>query len=335
MMIRYLKPCLSPWICRILAGAAGLLGALLAGAAWGWRRGRAGAARAQPGEKERAEDEDQALAAQATQAKSEFLASRGRPARTPGGRTPGARTPGGRTPGGRTPGARTPGGRTPGGRTPAALNVGRFQGAPEGPDQELPGAAAGPWDRAAGNRIRRTQHFVRMLAHQLQHHPRFSGFLSDQVVDLLFQAAPLHDLGRAEDPGRLPRQPGPDPVKSLPPQPVRGLEAIEAADRQLAPPLAFLDLAKAMAGGHHERWDGTGFPLGLRGDAIPIPARLMAVAGSYDELISRQDGGPGLAHAEAVRVLAAGRGSRFDPAVLDAFLRIAEGFRAVATRFPG
>jgi len=315
MMIRYLKPCLSPWICRILAGAAGLLGALLAGAAWGWRRGRAGAARAQPGEKERAEDEDQALAAQATQAKSEFLASRGRPARTPG--------------------ARNPVGRTPVGRTPAALNVGRFQGAPEGPDQELPGAAAEPWDRAAGNRIRRTQHFVRMLAHQLQHHPRFSGFLSDRVVDLLFQAAPLHDLGRAEDPGRLPRQPGPDPVKSLPPQPVRGLEAIEAADRQLAPPLAFLDLAKAMAGGHHERWDGTGFPLGLRGDAIPIPARLMAVAGSYDELISRQDGGPGLTHAEAVRVLAAGRGSRFDPAVLDAFLRIAEGFRAVATRFPG
>ena len=96
---------------------------------------------------------------------------------------------------------------------------------------------------------------------------------------------------------------------------------------------AFLQMAQEIAYSHQERWDGAGYPEGLTGDAIPISARLMAVADVYDALISWRIYKPAMSHEEAVRIIREGRGNHFDPDIVDAFLEITDEFQAIAAQF--
>jgi len=84
-----------------------------------------------------------------------------------------------------------------------------------------------------------------------------------------------------------------------------------------------LSMAKDIVYTHHEKWDGTGYPEGLRGDAIPIPGRIMAVVDVYDACTTRRLYMPSLTQDEAVALILKGRGTHFDPAVVDAFLVVA------------
>lgn len=95
----------------------------------------------------------------------------------------------------------------------------------------------------------------------------------------------------------------------------------------------FLRIARELILGHHERWDGKGYPHGLAGEAIPLPGRLMAVADVYDALISRRVYKPGFSHADAVDIIREGRGTHFDPVIVDAFLAIADQFHQIAQTY--
>lgn len=112
-----------------------------------------------------------------------------------------------------------------------------------------------------------------------------------------------------------------------------GLETIAAAEKLLGAPSSFLSVARQIACSHHEKWDGSGYPHALSGEAIPLPARLMAVADVYDALISRRVYKEAFPHEQAVAMIAAGSGGHFDPSVVSAFLTEAETFRAIAQRF--
>jgi putative two-component system response regulator len=112
-----------------------------------------------------------------------------------------------------------------------------------------------------------------------------------------------------------------------------GRDAIQHAEDQLGINVDFLHLAKEIAYGHQEKWDGSGYPQGVATDDIPISARLMAVADVYDALISRRVYKPGMPHEQAVKIIREGRGSHFDPDICDAFLANAEQFREIAERF--
>jgi response regulator RpfG family c-di-GMP phosphodiesterase/signal transduction histidine kinase len=191
-------------------------------------------------------------------------------------------------------------------------------------------------DSETGGHIRRTQHYVRLLALHLHDHPRFRGFLAGGNLDLIFKSAPLHDIGKVGIPDRILLKPGrltQEEFEIMKRHTTLGRKAIEAAERQLGCRMEFLAIAKEIAEGHQEKWDGTGYPAGLKGDAIPIAARLMAVADVYDALISRRVYKPALPHRAAVRIMAQGRGTHFDPDVLDAFLAIEGRFREVADQF--
>lgn len=96
---------------------------------------------------------------------------------------------------------------------------------------------------------------------------------------------------------------------------------------------AFFQIADDLVLNHHERWDGTGYPGGLKEDAIPFPARLMAVADAYDAIISPRVYKPARTHEEAVREMSENRGTHFDPDVVDAFLAVHAQFREIAARF--
>ncbi|MFT3848393.1 MAG: two-component system response regulator [Propionivibrio sp.] len=191
-------------------------------------------------------------------------------------------------------------------------------------------------DNETGNHIRRTQFYVKALAERLRTHPRFGYFLSDDIIDKLFKSAPLHDIGKVGIPDRILLKPGrftPDEFEIMKTHTTLGRDAIVHAERQLGTQVDFLRIAKEIAYGHQEKWDGSGYPEGIGGEDIPISARLMAVADVYDALISRRVYKDGMPHEKAVQIIVEGRGAHFDPDIVDAFLELQDEFQAIAARF--
>jgi putative two-component system response regulator len=191
-------------------------------------------------------------------------------------------------------------------------------------------------DADTGNHIRRTQHYVRALAKHLQNHPRFSSELSDHTIALLFKSAPLHDIGKVGIPDRILLKPSRltlEEFEVMKSHTTLGFEAIEQAEIALGTPVEFLRVAKEITLSHQEKWDGSGYPQGLAGDAIPVAARLMAIADVYDALISQRVYKAALPHDRAVQMVFQGRGAHFDPDMVDAFIEIQDEFAAIALRF--
>lgn len=191
-------------------------------------------------------------------------------------------------------------------------------------------------DNDTGNHIKRTQHYVRTLARHLHSHPRFAHELSDDNIDLLYKSAPLHDIGKVGIPDHILLKPGKlsaDEFEIMKVHTTLGRDAILQAERSLGGSTSFLRYAREIACYHQEWWDGSGYPEGLAGEAIPISARLMAVADVYDALISRRVYKPPFPHAEAVRIIRAERGTHFDPDVVDAFLALEMAFQDIAHRY--
>ncbi|MCM8593883.1 two-component system response regulator [Accumulibacter sp.] len=192
-------------------------------------------------------------------------------------------------------------------------------------------------DSETGKHLLRTQRYVRALAEQLRHHPRFAAFLTDQNIRMLFKSAPLHDIGKVGIPDRILLKPGrfdPQEMEIMKSHTLLGRDAIQLAEDWLGRSVEFLTIAKEIALCHQERWDGSGYPQGLRADEIPISARLMAVADVYDALISRRVYKERMSHEAATEIIIEGRGSHFDPDVVDAFAEINQEFRLIAERYP-
>lgn len=191
-------------------------------------------------------------------------------------------------------------------------------------------------DLDTGNHIRRTQHYVKALAEKLRTHPRFASVLTDNYIQMLFKSAPLHDIGKVGIPDRIllkPERLTPEEFEIMKTHTTLGRDAIEHAEIQLGMPVEFLSTAKEIALSHQEKWDGSGYPQGLAGEAIPLSARLMAVADVYDALISRRVYKNSVPHEQAVAIIQEGRGVHFDPDITDAFVELQESFRAIAARF--
>ncbi len=189
-------------------------------------------------------------------------------------------------------------------------------------------------DLETGNHIRRTQHYVRLLADRLRNHPRFADYLrADDTIELLFKCAPLHDIGKVGIPDHILLKPGkyePSEFAIMKRHPTLGRDAIEHAERDLNVELPFLRIAKEIVYSHHEKWDGSGYPQGLAGDAIPIPGRLMALADVYDALISRRVYKKGMPHEAAAAIIFEGAGRHFDPDVVETFRELQPDFQDVA-----
>lgn len=191
-------------------------------------------------------------------------------------------------------------------------------------------------DPETGNHLRRTQEYVRTLARQLRTHPHFAALLSDRDIDLLARSAPLHDIGKVGIPDHILLKPGPltaDEWVIMQTHSRLGSEAIAQAERDAEKPVEFLRLAKEITRWHHEKWDGSGYPDGLAGEAIPLSARLMALADVFDALISRRTYKPPMPFTEARAIIVRERDRHFDPAVVDAFLAVAAEFQSIAERY--
>jgi putative two-component system response regulator len=190
-------------------------------------------------------------------------------------------------------------------------------------------------DPETGGHIQRTQNYVKALAVQLRNQPRFRHLLDAETIELLYLSAPLHDIGKIGvrdhillKPGRLDDAEFAEMKRHT----VLGEEALSRAEQKLGRS-TFLRHARDIAGSHQEKWDGSGYPRGLKGEEIPLSGRLMALADVYDALISARVYKPGMTHSDAVRIIRDGRGSHFDPDVVDAFLSVEDTFRNIALTF--
>lgn len=189
-------------------------------------------------------------------------------------------------------------------------------------------------DQETGAHIVRTRQYVRLLAHYLSVHPRFSEVLTQDEIDQLYKSAPLHDIGKIGVADRILLKPGkltPEEFEEMKKHTLYGRDAIARAEQaQGALRNSFLRLAREIAYTHHEKWDGSGYPQGLAGESIPISGRLMALADVYDALVSKRVYKEALPHDLAVEIITSERGRHFDPAVVDAFLDLQEAFWNIA-----
>ena len=189
-------------------------------------------------------------------------------------------------------------------------------------------------DTETGKHSRRTQQFTRVLAQELARNPQYSGYLTPERIDLLSTLAPLHDIGKVGVPDSVLNKPGkltPEELVEMRKHPVHGRDVIVKAEQATGiKDDATLEMAKDIVYTHHEKWDGTGYPDGVRAEAIPIPGRVMAVVDVYDACTTRSLYTPSLSQDDTVALIVKGRGTHFDPAVVDAFLVVAPVMRGLS-----
>ena len=191
-------------------------------------------------------------------------------------------------------------------------------------------------DPETGNHILRTQAYVETLARHLADHPRFSATLTPGNIDLISKSAPLHDIGKVGIPDAILFKPGPLTAQEwavMRTHAKMGADAIQKAEADVENTLPFLQFAKEIAHWHHERWDGTGYPDGLKGDDIPVSARLMALADVFDALSNARAYKPAFPVEEARSRIVEAKGKQFDPDVVDAFVAQFDQFVAIFAQY--
>jgi len=198
------------------------------------------------------------------------------------------------------------------------------------------GALAESRDPETGNHIRRTQRYVKVLAIEVAKHDKYKEFLTPEVITSLYKSAPLHDIGKVGIQDSILLKPGKltdEEFEEMKRHTTYGRDALAAAEQSIDSADNFLVFAKEIAYSHQEKWDGSGYPEGLAGEDIPLSARLMAVADVYDALISKRVYKPAFSHEKAITIISEGRGTHFEPLLVDCFLAVANDFKQVAEDF--
>lgn len=189
-------------------------------------------------------------------------------------------------------------------------------------------------DDETGNHIIRTQNYVKLLSQRLLMMHQLE--LAPEYIDLMYRAAPLHDIGKIGIPDSILLKPGKltdEEWNVMKTHTSIGENVLSTASQEHEIDSALIQVAIEIAGGHHENWDGSGYPKGLEGRAIPQSARIMAVADTYDALVSKRVYKNEWTHDQAVAEVIKQRGIKFDPIVIDAFLLEANAFYAIAQKF--
>ncbi|MDZ5457573.1 response regulator [Azohydromonas lata] len=192
-------------------------------------------------------------------------------------------------------------------------------------------------DEDTGNHIKRTQEYVRVLAEYVRAHPEGceeATGLDDHAIELMAKSAPLHDIGKIAIPDHILLKPGKldaAEFEQMKGHSVHGWEILRRAAQRMAGDSDVLLYAMQIARHHHERWDGGGYPDRLAGRGIPLAARLMAVADVYDALTTRRPYKEPFPHARAMAIILDGRGSHFDPQLIDALLACEPRFVEIAS----
>ncbi len=185
-------------------------------------------------------------------------------------------------------------------------------------------------DEETGKHLERTSRYVELLARELSKLPNYREYLTKSYIDDLVKAAPLHDIGKVGVPDSILRKPGKLDKKEfniMKRHCEYGSKILEVANKRLGFQ-SFLKIAIQIVRYHHEKWDGQGYPYGLKGEDIPLSARIMALSDVYDALRSERYYKKGISHEKAVEIILSEKGKHFDPDIVDAFYKISDEFKA-------
>jgi putative two-component system response regulator len=189
-------------------------------------------------------------------------------------------------------------------------------------------------DSVTGGHVSRTQQYLRCLIEELGRRGVYERDISGWDIDLLICSARLHDVGKIAISDTLLNKPGElseEEFETMKTHVTIGLDIIERMEK-LSGDHEFWGYAKVIAGTHHEKWDGSGYPNGLAGEDIPLEGRLMAIADVYDALISARPYKESIDAAKAKEIIESGRGRHFEPALVDVFHNVSYRFEEIVTQ---
>lgn len=190
-------------------------------------------------------------------------------------------------------------------------------------------------DSETGAHLIRTQNYVRILAMKLLNLGKYVDKLNQRTINDMYKSAPLHDIGKVGVPDNILLKPGKlteDEFEEMKKHTIYGKEAISKAESTLGEN-SFLSFAGEIAYTHHEKWDGSGYPRGLKGEEIPLCGRIMAIADVYDALISKRIYKPAWSHDRTVETIREGLGTHFDPIIAKIFLKDHQEFQKIASKY--
>jgi len=183
-------------------------------------------------------------------------------------------------------------------------------------------------DDNTGAHIERVALFSKIIAEKLREIPKYKGYINDSYIENIYKAAPLHDIGKVGIPDRIllkPSKLNEEEYEIMKTHAVIGANTLKEVIRKY-PDNRLLEMGISITNYHHEWWDGTGYPEGLKGTDIPLSARIMAVADVYDALRSKRVYKEAYTHEEAVTIIKEGRGTQFDPDIVDVLLENQDEF---------
>ena len=184
-------------------------------------------------------------------------------------------------------------------------------------------------DPETGEHLERIREYTRILAEELRKHKKYEKYINDRYIENIYKSSLLHDIGKVGIPDYILLKPGKlteDEFNIMKKHTIIGGNAIESAIKHVQLEKSFLDMAKNVAYSHHERWDGNGYPYGLKGENIPLSARITAVADVYDALTTRRVYKPPFSHEKAKKIIISEMDGHFDPDIVESFLKREEDF---------
>ena len=189
-------------------------------------------------------------------------------------------------------------------------------------------------DDNTGMHLERVQHLCRILSLALASEPDFSEIITPRFVTAIFHASPLHDVGKVGIEDAILLKPGgltPEEFEMMKTHTTIGATTLESVHK-LYPNNEFVEMGIEIAKHHHEKWNGTGYPDGLKEEEIPLSARIMALVDVYEALRSRRPYKEPFSHEKAAQIITAGEGTSFDPRIIKAFLTIQQEFDKLSSR---
>lgn len=187
-------------------------------------------------------------------------------------------------------------------------------------------------DNETGWHIKRTRYYIETLINALRDNPDYAELRDPETAELIIKSAPLHDIGKIGVPDSILLKPGPltqEEFEEMKKHTILGSEALLGAEKELGSS-SFLRIAADLCRSHHEKWNGEGYPDGLSGNDIPLVGRLMAIADVYDALISARVYKPPFSHEDATTIILEGKGTHFDPGIVEAFEKVHHVFNQIA-----
>lgn len=190
-------------------------------------------------------------------------------------------------------------------------------------------------DPDTGSHLERIRYYCQLIAQNIRDLPKYKSIVNDEFIEALYVTAPLHDIGKVAIPDHILLKKGklsPEEFEKMKIHTIKGAETLRAVANEFGV-MEYLKIGIDIAVAHHEKWNGTGYPNGLKGEDIPLPARILSIADVYDALTTKRIYKRAFSHEETLILMQQERGKHFDPDLLDSFIKFEKESKLINKKF--